>query len=50
MYRAFILIPGAVANMIRNIRKKLVDKDFIERLQLAVTEVNGCVACSYAHT
>jgi len=50
MYRAFILIPSAMANMIRNKRNKLVDKDFVERLQLAVTEVNGCAACSYAHT
>lgn len=50
MYRAFILIPGAVAKMIGNKRKKIVDKDFIERLKLAVTEVNGCAACSYAHT
>lgn len=50
MYRAFILIPGSVANMIQNNRSKLVGKDFIERLQLAVTEVNGCAACSYAHT
>jgi AhpD family alkylhydroperoxidase len=50
MYRAFILIPSATAKMIGNKRKKLVDKDFVERLQLTVTEVNGCAACSYAHT
>jgi len=50
MYRAFVLIPIAVAKMTGNKRKKLVGKDFIERLQLAVTEVNGCAACSYAHT
>lgn len=50
MYRAFVFIPGAVTKMIGNKRKKLVGKDFIERLQLAVTEVNGCAACSYAHT
>ena len=50
MYRAFIFIPSAAAKMIENKRKKLVDKDFVERLQLAVTEVNGCAACSYAHT
>lgn len=31
-------------------KKKIVNKDFVERLQLAVTEVNGCAACSYAHT
>jgi AhpD family alkylhydroperoxidase len=50
MYHAFILIPSAAIKMIGNKRKKLVDKDFVERLQLAVTEVNGCAACSYAHT
>jgi AhpD family alkylhydroperoxidase len=50
MYRAFVLIPGALAKMIGNCRKKLLSKDFIERLQLAVTEVNGCAACSHAHT
>jgi len=50
MYRAFILILSAAAKMIGNKRKKIVDKDFVERLQLAVTEVNGCAACSYAHT
>lgn len=50
MYRAFVLIPGAASRMIVNKRKKLVDHDFVERVQLAVTEVNGCAACSYAHT
>jgi AhpD family alkylhydroperoxidase len=50
MYKAFVLIPGALAKMIGNSRKKLVSKELVERLQLAVTEVNGCAACSYAHT
>lgn len=50
MYRAFVLIPGAAAKMIGNKRKKLVVREFVERLQLAVTEVNVCAACSYAHT
>ncbi|MFA5434505.1 MAG: carboxymuconolactone decarboxylase family protein [Candidatus Neomarinimicrobiota bacterium] len=50
MYRAFMLIPAAAAGMIGNRRKKLIGKDFVERLHLAVTEVNGCAACSYAHT
>ncbi|MDD4143273.1 MAG: carboxymuconolactone decarboxylase family protein [Prolixibacteraceae bacterium] len=50
MYRSFVTLPGAVAKMIRNKKNKLVDKGLIERLQLAVTEVNGCAACSYAHT
>ena len=50
MYLAFVKIPGAISKTIGNNRSKLVDKDFIERLQLAVTEVNGCTVCSYAHT
>ncbi|NLO00837.1 MAG: carboxymuconolactone decarboxylase family protein [Bacteroidales bacterium] len=50
MYRSFVTLPGAVAKMIRNKKNKLVDKGLIERLQLAVPEVNGCAACSYAHT
>jgi len=28
----------------------ILDKPFQERLMLAVTEVNGCAMCSYAHT
>ena len=31
-------------------KTNLLDPNFIERLQLAVTEVNGCAACSYQHT
>ncbi|MDD2371262.1 MAG: carboxymuconolactone decarboxylase family protein [Firmicutes bacterium] len=27
-----------------------LDQDFFERIMLAVTEVNGCPLCSYAHT
>lgn len=50
MYRAFMIIPGAASMMISNKRKKLLNNEFIERIHLAVTEVNGCAACSYAHT
>ncbi len=50
MYLAFIHIPSSALSMIINKRKKIIDKYFVERLQLAVTEVNGCAACSYAHT
>jgi AhpD family alkylhydroperoxidase len=28
----------------------LIGDEFIERIMLAVTEVNGCAMCSYAHT
>ena len=31
-------------------RGDLIDSDFRERLMLAVTAVNGCRFCSYAHT
>ncbi|MBY5958996.1 carboxymuconolactone decarboxylase family protein [Membranicola marinus] len=50
MYRSFVFLPGAISKMIENKKSKLVDEDFIRRLQLAVTEVNGCPACSYQHT
>jgi AhpD family alkylhydroperoxidase len=49
MAHAFVLLPGAAARMIGNKKKKLLGREFIERLQLAVTEVSGCAACSYAH-
>ena len=50
LYGAFVQTPIAVAKIIKNRRKKLVDKAFLERLMLAVTEVNGCTVCSYAHS
>lgn len=50
MYQAFILIPTIITKLKYNKKKDLISKEFIERLQLAVTEVNGCAACSYAHT
>nr|WP_321227950.1 carboxymuconolactone decarboxylase family protein [uncultured Psychroserpens sp.] len=50
MYRAFVYLPRAMKTMIRNNKSQLVDTDFAKRLQLAVTEVNGCAICSYGHT
>lgn len=50
LYRSFVHIPRAISILAGNNRSKLVDKQFIERVQLAVTEVNGCAACSYQHT
>ena len=49
MYRAFIYFPRAVAKMGANKTNPSVDNDLLRRLQLAVTEVNGCAACSYQH-
>ncbi|MFA9423974.1 MAG: carboxymuconolactone decarboxylase family protein [Sedimentibacter sp.] len=31
-------------------KKNEIDQQFMERIMLAVTEVNGCAVCSYAHT
>ena len=46
----FMFAPRAMRKLIKNNKSKLVDTQFVERLQLAVTEVNGCAACSYQHT
>jgi AhpD family alkylhydroperoxidase len=50
LYRSFVFTPGAMLKLIGNRKSKLVENHFVERLQLAVTEVNGCAACSYQHT
>ena len=50
LYRSFVFAPRAMSKLIGNSKRKLIDKQFVERLQLAVTEVNGCAACSYQHT
>ncbi|HZJ86389.1 MAG TPA: carboxymuconolactone decarboxylase family protein [Erysipelotrichaceae bacterium] len=31
-------------------KKQLIDKQFIERIMLAVTQVNDCKACAYGHS
>ena len=49
MYRSFVFLPGAISKMMGNNKTELVHPDFIKRLQLTVTEVNGCAACSYQH-
>lgn len=49
MYQSFVALPWAVTKMIDNKRRALVDEKLLRRLQLAVTEVNGCPACSYQH-
>lgn len=50
LYRALIYIPSAISKLKSNSKSNLVSSEFVERLQLAVTEVNGCPACSYQHT
>ncbi len=49
LYCALTELPRAGRRLAKNKKLGLVAETFIERLQLAVTEVNGCAACSYAH-
>ncbi|WP_416828929.1 carboxymuconolactone decarboxylase family protein [Ectobacillus polymachus] len=46
LYKGIRTIPY----MVKNKRSKQISMEFIERIMLAVTEVNGCEICSYAHT
>lgn len=50
LYRSLVYAPRAMSKLIGNRKSNLVDPHFVERIQLAVTEVNGCAACSYQHT
>jgi AhpD family alkylhydroperoxidase len=50
MYFSFIYAARAFSVLSKNKKSGLLHPDFVERLQLAVTEVNGCAACSYQHT
>jgi AhpD family alkylhydroperoxidase len=45
-----VLLPPAAAVLAGNRRRRLVDRVAIERVMLAVTAVNDCAACSWAHT
>ncbi|NLA75886.1 MAG: carboxymuconolactone decarboxylase family protein [Deltaproteobacteria bacterium] len=49
-YRALLLTIRSTKHLRLNRRQKLLSVKFRERIMLAVTEVNGCAACSYAHT
>jgi AhpD family alkylhydroperoxidase len=39
-----------IKNMLKAKRNLQMDQKFIERIMLAVTEVNNCAICSYAHS
>lgn len=49
MYRAAVFAPKAMSKLIGNKKSKLVNQNFVKRIQLAVTQVNGCAICSYGH-
>ncbi len=46
LYKGLHTLP----HLVKNARKKLLSRQFIERIMLAVTEVNGCEVCAYGHT
>ncbi len=50
LYISFVRAYRSFLTMMSNFIHKSVDSKLIERLMLATTEVNGCAACSYAHT
>ena len=49
-YKALLLLYKAIGIIKGNKKTPLIDEQFIERIMLRVTEVNGCAVCSYAHT
>lgn len=49
-YRIMVAVPRALVVLRENRTGGEVESKTIERIMLAVTEVNGCAACSYAHT
>lgn len=49
LYNAFVLMIRSFVIVSSNRVSKIIDRKFSERLMLAVTEVNGCEACSWAH-
>ncbi len=50
MYRALTLVYSSGSLLAKNKREQIISEEFVERIMLAVTEVNGCSVCSYAHT
>ncbi len=49
-YKSIVLAFMGVKYIKLNRKKQLISSQFQERIMLVVTEVNGCEACSYAHT
>jgi AhpD family alkylhydroperoxidase len=49
-YRIFLEGMRTIRYLSRAKKDKKLSPEFIERIMMAVTEVNGCDICSYAHT
>lgn len=50
LYRIYYLTFFSIPTFISTKKNKILSDQLIERIMLAVTEVNGCAFCSYAHT
>jgi AhpD family alkylhydroperoxidase len=50
LYWIFYNGQRTMKHLFRAKKNKELSQEFIERIMLAVTEVNGCSVCSYAHT
>lgn len=46
LYRGF----RTMKYLLKSKKNKVMTADFLERIMIAVTEVNGCEICSYVHT
>lgn len=49
-FRHLVLLFRTVRFVSKARKQELLDKRFMERIMLGVTQVNGCQLCSYAHT
>lgn len=49
-YKIYYLAIFSASDFLHAKNKELLSEHFIERIMLAVTEVNGCPFCSFAHT
>jgi len=49
-YTALVRLSRSIRKLILNRKQHVISQDFVERLMLAVTEVNGCAICAYGHT
>jgi len=49
MYHAAVFAPMAMSTLIKNKKRNILHQNFIKRIHLAITEVNGCAICSYGH-
>lgn len=49
-YKAVFNAAASVSDFMKVKKSKVLSDEFIERIMLSVTEVNGCEVCSVAHT